>query len=198
LGGCSAGGGMIQRMVADGKIKCDGMFNESATRSEPSSKTPASLWVVLATDREREDGVKMASLIKKFGKPAAVLVSPRRQITPTFFSEQMASISLANSAKIADSLRKSNAIDASGYVTGDIKNNKTWYNNLKKDVPIPETQLPFWNSGIAQAMLTAQAVHDAVSMYMTTFLKWAESDFRADIDELTKKFAVKSPAYVIV
>jgi len=198
LGGCSAGGGMIQRMVADGKIKCDGMFNESATRTEPTTKTPASLWTVLATEKERDAGVAMANMLKKVGKPAAVLVSPRRQITPTFFAEQMASISFANSAKIADSLRKSKAIDASGYVTGDIKNNKTWYNNLKKDVPIPETQLPFWNSGIAQAMLTAQAVHDAVSMYMTTFLKWAESDFKADINELAKKFAVTKPAYVIV
>jgi len=198
LGGCSAGGGMIQRMVADGKIKCDGMFNESATRSEPSAKTPASLWIVLATDKEREAGVQMASSTKKLGNPAAVLVSPRRQITPAFFAEQMASISFANSAKIADSLRKSKAIDASGFVSGDIKNNKAWYNTLKNDVKIPETQLPFWNSGIVQAMLTAQGIHDAVSMYMTTFLKWGESDFKADINDLAKKFAVTKPAYVIV
>jgi hypothetical protein len=140
----------------------------------------------------------MANMLKKLGKPAAVLVSPRRQITSTFFAEQMASISFANSAKIADSLRKSRAIDASGYVSGDIKNDKAWYNNLKKDVPIPETQLPFWNSGVVQAMLTAQAVHDAVSMYMNVFLKWAESDFKLDVNDLAKKFAVKSPAYVIV
>jgi len=198
LGGCSAGGGMIQRMVADGSIKCDGMFNESATRSEPSAKTPASLWIVLATDKEREAGVQMASVSKKLGKPSAVLISPRRQITPTFFAEQMASISFANSAKIAESLKKSKAIDASGYVSGDIKNNKAWYNNLKKDVPIPETQLPFWNSGIVQAMLTAQGVHDAVSMYMYVFLKWAESGFKDDINTLAKKYAVTKPAYVIV
>ena len=198
LGGCSAGGGMIQRMVADGKIKCDGMFNESATRSEPSAKTPASLWIVLATEKERDAGVAMANMLKKLGKPAAVLVSPRRQITSTFFAEQMASISFANSAKIADSLRKSRAIDASGYVSGDIKNDKAWYNNLKKDVPIPETQLPFWNSGVVQSMLTAQAVHESVSMYMTVFLKWAESDFKENINDLAKKFAVTKPAYVVV
>ena len=197
LGGCSAGGGMIQRMVAEGKIKCDGMFNESATRSDPSAKTPASLWIVLATDKEREAGVKMASATKKLGKPAAVLVSPRRQITPAFFADQMASISFANSAKIAESLKKSKAIDASGYVSGDIKNNKAWYNTLKNDVKIPETQLPFWNSGVVQAMLTAQGVHDAVSMYMTTFLKWGESNFKLDVNELAKQYAVTKPAYVI-
>jgi hypothetical protein len=185
-------------MVADGKIRCDGMFSESATRGEPSNKTPASLWIVLATDKERDAGIAMANMLKKVGKPAAVLVSPRRQITPTFFAEQMASISFANSAKIADSLRKSNAIDASGYVSGDIKNNKSWYNMLKNDVKIPETQLPFWNSGIVQAMLSAQGVHEAVSMYMTTFLKWAEGGFKGDINDLAKKFVVKSPAYVIV
>ena len=198
LGGCSAGGGMIQRMVADGNISCDGMFSESATRGEPSAKTPASLWIVLATDKEREAGVQMASISKKFGKPSAVLVSPRRKITSTFFAEQMASISSSNSAKIADSLKKSKAINASGYVSGDIKNNKAWYNTLKNDVKIPETQLPFWNSGIVQAMLTAQGVHESVSMYMTTFLKWAESDFQADINELAKKYAVTKPSYVIV
>ena len=198
LGGCSAGGGMIQRMVADGQVKCDGMFNESATRGEPSAKTPASLWVVLATDKEHEAGVQMASISKKLGKPSAVLISPRRQITPAFFADQMASISFANSAKIAESLKKSKAIDASGYVSGDIKNNKAWYNTLKNDVKIPETQLPFWNSGIVQAMLTAQGIHDAVSMYMTAFLKWAESDFKANITELAKQYAVNKPAYVIV
>jgi len=198
LGGCSAGGGMIQRMVADGKIKCDGMFNESATRGEPSNKTPASLWTVLATEKEYDAGREMAKMLKKEGKPAAVLVSPRRQITPAFFAEQMASISFANSAKIADSLRKSRAIDASGYVSGDIKNNKSWYNTLKNDVKIPETQLPFWNSGIVQAMMTAQGVHEAVSMYMTTFLEWAEGDFKGDINDLAKKYAVTKPAYVIV
>ena len=198
LGGCSAGGGMIQRMVADGKIKCDGMFNESSTSGEPSNKTPASLWTVLATEKEHAAGTAMANMLKKVGKPAEVLVSPRRQITATFFADQMASISVANSAKIADSLKKSKAIDASGYVSGDIKNNKAWYNNLGKDVPIPETKLPFWNSGIAQAMLTAQAVHDACSMYMTTFLEWAESGFKTDINELAKKYAVTKPAYVIV
>jgi len=174
------------------------MFNESATRGEPSNKTPASLWTVLATEKERDAGLAMANMLKKLGKPATVLVSPRRQITPSFFAEQMASISFANSAKIAESLKKSKAIDASGHVSGDIKNNKAWYNTLKKDVPIPETQLPFWNSGIVQAMLTAQAVHDAVSMYMTTFLKWAESDFKANINELAQKYAVTKPAYVIV
>ena len=189
---------MIQRMVADGKIKCDGMFNESATRGEPSNKTPASLWTVLATDKEYDAGMEMAKMLKKEGKPAAVLVSPRRQITPSFFAGQMASISFANSAKIADSLRKSNAIDASGFVSGDIKNNKTWYNTLKNDVKIPETQLPFWNSGIVQAMMTAQGVHESVSMYMTTFLKWAEGGFKGDINDLAKKYAVTKPAYVIV
>jgi hypothetical protein len=197
LGGCSAGGGMIQRLVADGNITCNGMFNESATRSEPSRKTPASLWIVLATQKEFDAGVAMAAMLKKLGKSAAVLRSPKRKITPTFFADQMASISFANSAKIMDSLRKSGAINASGDIVGDIKNKKAWYNNLKKDVKIPETQLPFWNSGIVQAMLTAQGVHDAVSMYMTTFLKWAESGFKDDINELAKKYAVTKPAYVI-
>jgi hypothetical protein len=198
LGGCSAGGGMIQRMVADGNIKCDGMFNESATRSEPSAKTPASLWIVLATDKEREAGVQMASSTNMLGKPAAVLVSPRRQITPAFFAEQMASISFANSAKIADSLRKSKAIDASGFVSGDIKNNKAWYNTLKNDVKILETQLPFWDSGIVQGMLVAQGIHDAVSMYTTAYLKWAESGFKADMNALAKQYVVDKPAFLVL
>jgi len=198
LGGCSAGGGMIQRLVADGKIKCDGMFNESATRSEPSNKTPPSLWIVLATQKELDAGNAMSQILKKFGKASAVLRSPKRNITPEFFADQMASISFANSAKIAESLRKSGAIDADGDITGDIKNNKTWYNDLKKNVKIPETQLPFWNSGIVQGMLTAQGVHDAVSMYMTTFLKWAEMGFKGDINDLAEKFAITKPAYVIV
>jgi hypothetical protein len=198
LDGCSAGGGMIQRLVASGFIKCDGMFNESATSGDPSNKTPASLWTVLATPKEKATAEQKAGSLRKFGKPAAVLVSPKRKITPEFFYEQFASISLENSKKIADSLRKSGVINAAGDVVKDPKQPKTWYASLGKDVKIPETRLLFWNSGIVQAMMVAYGVHDACSMYMSVFLKWAESGFKADVAQLAKQYAVTKPAFVVI
>ena len=198
LGGCSAGGGMIQRLVAKGFIQCDGMFNESATSGDPSNKTPGSLWTVLSTAKEKANAEQKAAALRKYGKPAAVLVSPKRNIMPDFFYNQFASISMTNSEKMADSLRKSGMIDASGNILKDPKQPRTWYANLQRDVPIPETKLSFWNSGVVQAMMTAYAVHDAVSMYMTTFLKYAESGFKADINQLAKQYAVTKPAFVIV
>jgi len=197
IGNCSAGG-MIQRMVAEGKIKCDGLMNESATRADPSNKTPPSMWVVLNTKKEYDAGLGMVNQMKKLGKPAVLLKSPAKQITPAYFFDQMASISAADSVRIADSLRKSGAIDASGNIVKDIKNDKAWYNNLKNDVKIPETQLPFWNSGIVQGMLVAQGVHDAVSMYTTAYLKWAESGFKSNINDLAKQYVVDKPAFLVL
>ena len=196
LGGCSAGGGMIQRLVAKGFIKCDGMFNESATSADPSNQTPASLWTVLSTQKEKAEAEKKAGTLRRYRKPAAVLVSPKRKITPDFFYNQMASISLENSKRIADSLRKSGMINAAGDVVKDPKENRRWYATLGKDVKIPETRLSFWNSGIVQAMFVAWAVHDACSLYMTAFLKWAESGFKADINNLGKQFAATKPAFI--
>jgi len=197
IGNCSAGG-MVQRMVAQGSIRCDGLMNESATRADPSEKTPPSVWVVLGTKKEYDAGQDMINQMKKLGKPAALLKSPAKQVTPTYFYDQMASISAADSARIADSLRKSGAIDASGNIVKDIKNDKAWYNNLKRDVKIPETQLPFWDSGITQGMLVAQGIHDAVSMYTTAYLKWAESGFKADVNALAKQYVVDKPAFVVL
>jgi hypothetical protein len=198
LGGCSAGGGMIQRLVAKGFIKCDGMFNESATSADPSNQTPASLWTVLGTASERSSAEVKAKALRKYGKPAAVLASPKRKITPDFFYNQMASVSMESSQKIADSLRKSGLINAAGDITRDPKANRQWYAALGKDVKIPETRLSFWNSGIVQALFVAWAVHDACSLYMTAFLKWAESGFQADINNLGKQFAATRPAFITV
>jgi hypothetical protein len=197
LGGCSAGGGLIQRLVASGSIACNGMFNESATSGDPSNKTPASLWTVLATPKEKATAEQKANALKKFGKPAAVLVSPKRKITPDFFYNQMASISMDASTKIADSLRKSGVINGAGDIIKEPKADRKWYAALTKDVKIPETRLPFWNSGIVQEMLTSYGVHDAVSLYMTTFLKWAESGYKTNIVDLAKQYAATKPAFII-
>jgi hypothetical protein len=198
LGGCSAGGGMIYRLVGEGKLKCDGMFAESATKAEPTAKTPPSLWIVLATDKELAAGQEMVRIATQKKTPADVLISPKRRITPGFFADQFASISAENSAKIATSLTKSKVIDAVGNIVADIKNKRNWYAALGREVRIPETQLSFWQSGIVQAMMTAEGKHEAVSMYMTAFLKWAETGFKARVADLATQYAVKNPAYVLV
>ncbi|AAC96409.1 hypothetical protein PBCV1_A041R [Paramecium bursaria Chlorella virus 1] len=194
IGGCSAGGGLAQRLVASGFIQCNGMFNESATSAEPSNKTPASLWTVLSTPKELQVATGRANVLRRFGKPAAVLVSGKRKIYPEYFSDQIASISVQNSSKIVQYLQKIRFIDASGNILKDPKD-KSWYNGLKNAVRIPETTISYWNSSVVQAMMVAYAHHDAVAVYMTTFLKWAESGFKANINELAKQFAVTKPAY---
>ncbi|AGE55963.1 hypothetical protein ATCVMO0605SPH_394L [Acanthocystis turfacea Chlorella virus MO0605SPH] len=198
LGGCSAGGGMIQRLVADGSIQCNGMFNESATSADPSRKTPPSLWTVLSTPGEKARAEGHVKAMKGFGIPAAVLVSGKRVITPDYFYNQYASISMENSKKIAASLRSSGLIDANGNIVKDPKQPREWFMKLQKDVRIPETSAKFWNSGIVQELMTAYAVHDAVSCYMTTFLKWAESGFKANINDLAREYKVLNPAFVVV
>jgi hypothetical protein len=200
LGGCSAGGGMIQRLVANGSIQCDGMFNESATSGEPSAKTPPSLWTVLATAKELQAAQGRVATLRKFGKPAGVLISPKQKITPTFFADQMASVSMDSSAQITASLASSGLINASGDILRDPKDpsHRQWFLTLQKTVKIPETKNTFWNSGIVEAILNAYGVHEACSMYMTTFLKWAESGFKGNTQQLGAQYAVTKPAYVLV
>ncbi|AGE57236.1 hypothetical protein PBCVNEJV4_198R [Paramecium bursaria Chlorella virus NE-JV-4] len=194
IGGCSAGGGLAQRLVASGFLTCNGMFNESATSADPSSKTPASLWTVLSTPKELQVANERVNVLRRFGKPAGVLVSGKRKIYPEYFSDQIASISVQNSIKMVDVLKKVGFIDASGNIKTDPKDDKSWYFTLGKTVPIPETTIGFWDSGVVMSVMVAYAVHDAVAVYMTTFLKWAESGFKANINDLSK-FAVTKPAY---
>jgi hypothetical protein len=105
---------------------------------------------------------------------------------------------MENSKKIAASLRSSGLIDANGNIVKDPKQPREWFMKLQKDVRIPETSAKFWNSGIVQELMTAYAVHDAVSCYMTTFLRWAESGFKANINDLAREYKVLNPAFVVV
>ncbi|APC25586.1 hypothetical protein BST79_gp073 [Only Syngen Nebraska virus 5] len=194
IGGCSAGGGLAQRLVASGFITCNGMFNESATSADPSNKTPASLWTVLSTPKEFQAAKEHVNALNHYGEPAGVLVSGKRKLYPEYFSDQIASISVQESIKMVDILKKVGFIDASGNIKSDPKDDKSWYFTLGKMVPIPETTIGFWDSGVVMSVMVAYAVHDACAVYMTTFLKWAESDFKKNINELSK-FAVTKPAY---
>ncbi|ABU43752.1 hypothetical protein AR158_C206R [Paramecium bursaria Chlorella virus AR158] len=195
IGGCSAGGGLAQRLIASGFLSCNGMFNESATTADPTNKTPASLWTVLSTPKELQVAIERVNALHHFGKPAAVLVSGKRKIYPEYFSDQIASVSVQNSIKMVDVLKKIGFVDSSGNIKSEPKDDKSWYVTLGKSVPIPETTISFWDSSVVQATMVAYAHHDAVAVYMTTFLKWAESGFKANIDDLSKKFAVTKPAY---
>ena len=198
LSGCSAGGGMIQRLVAGGSIQCNGMINESATTADPTNKTPASVWVCLSTSKEQGVGKQRVSQLSKFGKPAGMLVSGKRKVYPEYFSDQIASISVASSKKIVEALKRNGIVDASGNVKSDPKGDKAWYNQLKNSVNIPETTIGFWNSSVVQAMLVAYAVHDAISVYTTAFLRWAESGFKGDLQALGKQYVVTKPAYISI
>jgi len=194
IGGCSAGGGLAQRLVGSGFISCDGMFNESATSVDPTNKTPASLWTVLSTPQEFQAAKEHVNVLKHYGKPAGVLVSGKRKLYPEYFSDQIASISVHESTKMVACLKSIGFIDASGNIKSDPKNDRTWYFTLGKMVPIPETTIGFWNSGVAMSVMVAYAVHDACAVYMTSFLKWAESGFKENVNDL-HKFAVTKPAY---
>jgi hypothetical protein len=170
------------------------MFNESATSADPSNKTPASLWTVLSTPQEFQAAKEHVNALNHYGKPAGVLVSGKRKLYPEYFSDQIASISIQESIKMVDILKKVGFIDASGNIKTDPKDDKSWYFTLGKMVPIPETTIGFWDSGVVMSVMVAYAVHDAVAVYMTAFLKWAESGFKANINDLSK-FAVTKPAY---
>ena len=193
--GCSAGGGLAQRLVASGAVKCSGMVNESATSADSTRNTPMSVWIAMSTAKEQKIATERVVALRKLKVPAEMLVCPKRRITDDYFSDQISSIHPTASRSITSSLKRTGLINSDGNVLKEPKDDKKWYNQLGNVVKTPETSIGFWNSSIAQAVMVAWSHHDECSMYTTACLKWFESGGAANLKSLASKYAITKPAY---
>lgn len=219
LGGCSAGGGLAVRYHSYLKsnnpgFKFDGLLLECATSMNPTddgrsvSDFPPTVWVCMERDTSSiQEAKKYADAFKKAGKGVAVVVSPKRRITPEYFSNRMSSVTPAESKQIVDALKVIGLVDGNGNVTADPHDfNKAgtkasgWMAKLKSKLPQKrEFALgTVRNSPLYQAMAVAYSQHDHIADYTTAAFKFFESGGKANMDDLLDKYTVANPASLTV
>lgn len=205
--GASSGGGLAVRFAsskASAKLPISGIISEVSTRAVPTEKSPPIVWIVMKRDINSLQDIKphMAAM-KQWGIPCASAIQPPRRITPTFFSEQLAAITPAQSAQMTDVLRKIGLIDADGNLLADPKDAMKggafkWDSQLRQQLPwlaeTPATSLTFRTSGIWQAMLAAWAKHEHTAMFTTAALEWFEGGMNSDFATLAKQHQVTKPS----
>lgn len=215
LGGCSAGGGLAVRYQSHLRsnnvgIKFDGLLLECATSSSPleGGKAPAgfppTVWVCMERDTDsQQEARSYVEGLKRSGIGAAVVVSPRRRVTPTYVSDRLPTVTPTESRKVVDGLKSIGLVDADGNVTAnphDFDKSGTrasgWMAKLKKLVPSGRqfTLGTVRNSPIYQAVSVAYAQHDHIADYTTAALKFFESGGKASMPDLLQRHTVSVPA----
>lgn len=197
LAGASAGGSMAVRIMGHlKKWHVAGIIAEVATNAEvpdDDPRFPPVAFVVMErdTDSHVEARQRVASL-RKGGGRGAMVVSPIRQIGPTYFSDRIPGVTAATSKGVTDSLRKIGMLDASGRLTKNPKDTGAWTAAFDKACEARGfTNFAIRTSPFMQALLVAWAQHEHVADYTTAALTWLESG--GDFKELATEFAVTKP-----
>ncbi|MBF0410068.1 MAG: carbohydrate-binding protein [Candidatus Riflebacteria bacterium] len=204
--GASSGGGMAINLPelfqnTEPKLKVSGIVCEVATNQSPMDEDgipsarnfPPVVYVVMERDTEsRKEATVHVKELKKNNIPAAVVLSPIRQITPAYYSNRMATVNPTLSEKIVDALKNSGILDQNGYLKSDPHASSEWMAQVKKVVPNTKefSMSPFSKSQIAQATGVAYARHEHVSDYTTAAIKYFESGGEDDMDELVEQYKV--------
>lgn len=211
LGGCSAGGGLAmryQKYVRNNSpgIKFSGLLLECATSSAPldggsvPADFPPCVWVCMSRDTgSQQQARQYAASLKSSGVGSAVIVSPKRLVTPHYFSDRMSSITPAESAKITQGLKTIGLVDSKGSFLQNPKQ-FSWMPRLKTMLPAGKqfTLGSVRNSPICQAVLVAYGRHEHIADYTTAALKFFESKGKASMKELLSKHTVRVPAAIKV
>lgn len=201
LGGASAGGSVAVRFpgFAKGKLQVDGMLLEVSTNQSPKPVPdyPPTVWVCMERDKESQREAKEhAAGLTQAKVGAAVVVSPTRKVTDTYFSDRMVSVTAAQSKQVVKGLRAIGLVDATGALTSNPKDGMAaWMNRLKPHMPAGQqfTLGSVRKSPVFQALAVAWAEHEHVADYTTAAIKFFEADGKADMKELVARHTVNAP-----
>lgn len=206
--GSSSGGSIALNMQAHVEaarlsFQVRGVIDTVSTRQgpRPVKKQPAVVWVVMSDPAEKKRAEDFAKALK--GAPGtAVVVSGKKKVTPSFFSDRMPVITPAESAQMVTELVKAGVVDGSGTLVKDPKRDRTWAAKLQKAMPAvfnrPGASLSFNKSGIWQAMLNAYSKHEHTSEYTTAALEWFESGAKTNFAQMAEKYRVAVPAALTI
>lgn len=180
-------------------------WNEEGKLRWPSF--PPTLFVVMERSDSRRDAPGIAEQLRDNGVPADVIVSPIRQVTPTYFSDRSPVISPQQSAALVEGLQQIGMVDEKGQVTADPEGYQDnpddtsspahdWPTKLSARLPwIREdsrtVSLVYRMSGVQQSLNVAYAHHDAVSDYLTACLAWLEEKGEGDLADLLERWTVR-------
>ncbi|KAL4442067.1 hypothetical protein ABPG77_011328 [Micractinium sp. CCAP 211/92] len=134
------------------------------------------------------------------GVPSGTVVSLKRRIGPSYFSDRAPVISPEQSKRIVAGLKQVGLIDADGQLVANPKDDDKpeslaykWDTKLQQALPWLSSgplTLQFRKSLIRQALFVAYANHEHVSDYMTACLAWLETSGRGDLARLAQQLMV--------
>lgn len=159
---------------------------------------PPIVWVVMKPD-EQGRARQHAADYQRLGGKAAVVVSPPRPVTDSYFSDRSPVITPAQSAQLVGALKRSGVLGNDGKFTRDFKKDKSWVGQVQRSVPwiksSPAYALgPTKSSAILQAMLVAEAHHEHVCDYLTAAFAWFEARGAGSFDSFVAKYRVTKPS----
>lgn len=210
VAGSSAGGGVAVRFPEYAHrqnlgIRFSGLLLECATNQSPlngdrpsAPSFPPTVWVCMERDTESlREANGYAQVLQRNGVGCAVITSPKRRITPEYFSERMVNVTPAQSKQVVDGLRAIGMVDGDGWVTANPHDNASaWMSKLRRHVPAGRefTLGSVRKSPIYQAVAVAYAGHEHIADYTTAALKFFESGGKASMDDLVARHQVTKPA----
>ena len=217
LAGASAGGGtairLPEHLAKNGpSVRIDGIICEVATNNGPLTnggrpaipQFPPVVYVCMERDvQSQQEAREYIAGLARADTPAALVISPRRRITPAYFADRMHGVTQAQSRQLVDALRTVKMIDEEGWVLAnphefDKPGSKAfgWMTRMKPLVPAGRefTLGSVRNSPVYQAVAVAYAYHEHVADYTIAALKYFEAGGRASIDDLVARYKVDVPA----
>lgn len=217
LAGASAGGGTAIRLPEylsknGPDLRIDGIICEVATNNSPLvngrpaiADFPPVVYVCMERDvQSQKEAREYIEGLARANTRAAMVISPRRKITPAFFAERMHGVTASQSKQLVDALRTVKMIDGEGWVAAnpsDFDKPGTrasgWMARMK-DLDIPRgrefTLGSVRSSPVYQAVAVAYAYHEHVADYTTAALKYFEARGEASMDDLVERYKVDVPA----
>ncbi|KAL4448029.1 hypothetical protein ABPG75_005248 [Micractinium tetrahymenae] len=161
---------------------------------------PPTFFVTMERDTGgQREAQGIADFFNSKGIPSAMVVSPKRTVAPTYFSDRSPVISPEQSTRIVAALKDIGLVDREGQLQGNphdynkVQTSKAWKwpTKLKQALPWLGTgplDLTLRNGHIFQALGVAYAGHEHVSDYMTVGLAFLESRGRPGLQTLLKQY----------
>lgn len=206
--GASAGGAFAAKMTS--YMKVDGRILIVATSYEPKADDPPTVWITMEKDSSGIDEAnKNVKMMRSHNRPAWNLIVKQRRITPTYFAEQLPTVTPAQSAEVQRAMIDAKLIDASGkfnFNPTDIihrpPKGPEWRRAVERVSWMNKSPDKYFkavkNSPIWQVLSAAYAGHETVALYDTACFIWLENQGRGDLEALANQNVITKPAYLKV
>ncbi|KAI7842763.1 hypothetical protein COHA_003511 [Chlorella ohadii] len=153
---------------------------------------PPVIYVAMQAGGSRERAPAQIEFLRNNDVPADLIVSYPRQVTPTFFSDRVPTISPEQSQELVAALTQLGGLNATGYTVPGV-----WV------LPTAVQQLPWLADGLVQGAVVQQlriaaGDHENMGEFTGAALAWLESGGKADVATLFKELVPAQPALLTI